>query len=431
MTSGPRPRLADPSAPAGLRVAVLGVGERSSIALHAVEGGTATIVAAVDPDLAARRRSVETFGSGVATFASHRALLESGMPVHAAFVTTPDHTHAEIARDLLEAGVAVYLEKPIATTVEDADAVLETAAATGTSLFVGHNMRYMPVVELMHSIIRRGDIGDVKAVWCRHFVGNGGDYYFKDWHAERSLSTGLLLQKGAHDIDVIHLLAGGTTSRVTAIGDLAVYGDVKDRRINADRRLADWFSLSTWPPQSQRELNPVIDVEDLSMMLMTLDNGVLASYQQCHFTPDYWRNYTVIGTKGRLENFGDTVGGVVKVWTARTTYLADGNAQYPIPGASEGHAEADARAVADFMSSLSCGTSTQASPVSARNAVAAAVAATLSLRHGATPQPVATVSPELSAYFRDATDRDPSQMVQHPFSSRELTDQPRTKECFE
>ena len=39
---------------------------------------------------------------------------------------------------------------------------------------------------------------------------------------------------------------------------------------------------------------------------MTLDNGVQASYEQCHFTPDYWRNYTVIGTEGRLENFGAT-----------------------------------------------------------------------------------------------------------------------------
>ena len=55
------------------------------------------------------------------------------------------------------------------------------------------------------------------------------------------------------------------------------------------------------------------------MMNMELDNGVLASYQQCHFTPDYWRNYTVIGTEGRLENFGDGAGDQINVWTSRTT----------------------------------------------------------------------------------------------------------------
>ncbi len=59
-------------------------------------------------------------------------------------------------------------------------------------------------------------------------------------------------------------------------------------------------------------------------MLMQLANGVLATYQQCHFTPDYWRNYTVIGTEGRLENFGDEGGadgqGVVR---RRSGYRAD------------------------------------------------------------------------------------------------------------
>ncbi len=41
-----------------------------------------------------------------------------------------------------------------------------------------------------------------------NFVGSGGDFYFRDWHAERRYSTGLLLQKAAHDIDVIHWLCG-------------------------------------------------------------------------------------------------------------------------------------------------------------------------------------------------------------------------------
>ena len=45
-----------------------------------------------------------------------------------------------------------------------------------------------------------------------------------------------------------------------------------------------------------------IDVEDTNMILMNLDNGVRACYLQCHFAPDIWRNYTFIGTEGRLEN---------------------------------------------------------------------------------------------------------------------------------
>lgn len=41
--------------------------------------------------------------------------------------------------------------------------------------------------------------------------------------------------------------------------------------------MGEWYSLENWPPLGQRELNPVIDVEDISMMQMRLDNGVLAS----------------------------------------------------------------------------------------------------------------------------------------------------------
>ena len=94
------------------------------------------------------------------------------------------------------------------------------AYETGARLYVGHNMRHMPVVQTMRQLIQDGAIGDVKAIWCRHFVGHGGDFYFKDWHADRSRTTGLLLQKGAHDIDVIHWLAGASTREVTAMGEL-------------------------------------------------------------------------------------------------------------------------------------------------------------------------------------------------------------------
>ncbi|MEY9854269.1 putative dehydrogenase [Leifsonia sp. EB41] len=370
-----------------LRLAVIGAGARSEIAHHAVESGDGRIVAVVDPSPSARERAAATFGAG-ATFAGHRDLIAGGDAVDAAFVTSPDHTHAEIAVDLLRAGIAVYLEKPLAIEVADADAILAAAAETGTRLYVGHNMRHMSVVRTMRDIIRRGEIGEVKAVWCRHFVGNGGDYYFKDWHAERAKSNGLLLQKGAHDIDIIHWLAGGYSELVTGMGGLTVYGGIDDRRDNSDRAMPDWFSLDSWPPLTQRELNPVIDVEDISMVAMRLDNGVYASYQQCHYTPDYWRNYTVIGTEGRLENFGDTEGAVVRVWNRRTTYNPAGDVEYPVLGDEGGHGDADRLTIAEFVDFVRDGTATTTSAVAARNAVATAVAATESLRYGSRPRAV-------------------------------------------
>jgi predicted dehydrogenase len=386
------------TATGAIRLAVIGIGARSNIALHAVDSGAAQVVAVADPDPAAAERAQRMFGDGVEVYTDHTALI-GGAQVDAAFVTSPDHTHAAIAVDLLTAGIGVYLEKPLAIHLDDADRILDTAVASGAPLYVGHNMRHMAVVRTMRQIIQRGDIGEVKAVWCRHFVGNGGDYYFKDWHAERAKSNGLLLQKGAHDIDIIHWLAGGYSTLVTGMGDLSVYGAIDDRRDNSDRTMPEWFSMEAWPPTAQRELNPVIDVEDLSMVQMRLDNGVLASYQQCHFTPDYWRNYTVIGTEGRLENFGDGAGGVVRVWNRRTTFDAAGDVEYRVHGDAMGHDDADRRTVAEFLAFLRDGAATQTSPIAARNAVATAVAATESLRSGSVPRQVPAVTDDVAEYF--------------------------------
>ena len=389
--------------PTGLRVAVIGTGQRAYIAEHVAASPTpAAIVAAVDTTEIGRSRARQMFGDDLDVFDSHQALIAQG-GVDAAIVTTPDWTHKEIAVDLLRAGIAVYLEKPLAITLDDADAVLQAAYESRTPLYVGHNFRHAAVVRLMHEVIERGEIGAVKSVWVRHFVGNGGDYYFKDWHADRSRVNTLLLQKASHDIDVVHFLAGAYTRRVVAMGDLAVYGDVEDREDRSGQTMADWFSYDNWPPEEQRGLNPVVDVEDVSMMLMTLDGGITASYEQCHFTPDYWRNYTVIGTHGRLENIGDTAGGTVKVWNRRRTWSTEGDAEYPIAGVEEGHADADVDTMNEFLAFVADGTPTTLSPVAARQAVAAGALAAHSLRNGSIPLDVPPLDPTLVEYFSSLT----------------------------
>jgi predicted dehydrogenase len=239
----------------------------------------------------------------------------------------------------------------------------------------------------------------VKAVWVRHFVGNGGDYYFKDWHADRRNVNSLLLQKASHDIDVIHMLAKAYTRRVVGMGSLSIYGDIEDREDRSGQLMTDWFSFDNWPPHSQTGLNPVVDVEDISMVLMTLENGVQASYEQCHFTPDYWRNYTVIGTHGRLENVGDTGGGVVKVWNRRRNWSADGDAEYPVDGVEEGHSDADLIAMTEFLRYVAHGELPALSPVAAREAVATGALATRSLRTGSVPIDIPDLPAETAAYF--------------------------------
>jgi len=387
-----------------VRIALVGVGHRarifSSINNHSVAGDFgARIVAAADPADAARPRAAEWLGADVPVYRTLDEMLSAGT-YDAAIVATPDDVHADPTVTLLRAGIPVYLEKPIATTVFDADRVLQAAADTGTTLYVGHNMRLMRVILTMKELIDSGEIGEVRAIWCRHFVGNGGDYYFKDWHAERAHTTSLLLQKAAHDIDVIHWLSGGRSTRVVAMGNLSVYNQVTDHTPLGEALQHEWIRELRWPPLAQVSINPAADVEDLSMMLMELDNGVLASYQQCHYTPDYWRNYTVIGTAGRIENIGDGDGAEIRVWNTRTPrYQPRPDRVIPIDEGAEGHVSADIRILREFLSHLRGEGDLSSTPLDARDAVAAGISATQSLRNGSIPVLVPEVPSSLSEYF--------------------------------
>jgi predicted dehydrogenase len=386
-----------------LRVAVIGLGARGYLAdLVHRPGRGGRVVACVDPRPAALADRVTRFGPEVRAYADHRSL--AAADVDAALVLSPDDTHEPIAIDLLRAGIATFVEKPVAITTAGADRVLDAARTARARLYVGHNLRHAPFVTAMREVIGSGAIGRVTSIWCRHFVGHGGDYYFKDWHADRRRSTGLLLQKGAHDIDIVHWLAGGRSEAVSAFGTLGVYGANLDRAVRPGELMPDWFDEQTWPPQAHRGLHPVIDVEDLSVVNMRLDNGVLATYQQCHYTPDYWRNYTVIGTRGRLENFGDLDGATVKVWNERRSgYRADADIEIDIPAEDESHGGADQAIVEEFLRYARAGGPTLTSPVAARDAVAAGCAATESLRAGGALVSVPEVATDLGDYFAGRT----------------------------
>lgn len=375
-----------------LRIAVLGPGRRGRIARYAHQPGKGSrVVAVCDTDPAVFDVCRSDYGADLRTETDWKALLKAG-GFDAVMVCTPDPFHEEQACAALEAGFDVFCEKPLAITVEGCDRILATAARTGRKLFVGHNMRYMDFTRTMKQIIDAGTIGEVKAVWCRHFVSYGGDAYYRDWHAERKNTTGLLLQKGTHDIDIIHWLAGAPTVRVTAMGKLSVYNQAAKRTSGVPGK-AHFDPARHWPAEGLVDLNPDMDVEDHSMVLMELANGVLASYEQCHFSPDAWRNYTVIGTKGRIENQGDYSGNArVEVYTRRNDRFADPDVVYRIPDQdASAHGGSDGRMMADFLHYLRTGGPTGASPTASRNSVAAGVLATVSLRNGGEPQTVPAI----------------------------------------
>ena len=184
------------------------------------------------------------------------------------------------------------------------------------------------------------------------------------------------------------------------MGGLTLYDRIEDRHDASERGDASW-SNENWPPMSQKGLNPIIDVEDISLMQMELDNGVFASYQQCHYTPDGWRNYTFIGTEGRIENFGDSPGhSVVRLWNRRTHFNPYGDEQFFIPPVTGSHGGADPCIVDEFVRFVRDDEKVTTSPIAARYAVAAGCMAAESMRNGGAPRDIPPLPDEIAAWFK-------------------------------
>ncbi|NUP98462.1 MAG: Gfo/Idh/MocA family oxidoreductase [Armatimonadetes bacterium] len=371
-----------------LRIGVIGVSGRGRLARqwHQPQaGGRSLLVGGADINPAFRQQFAEEV-EGAQVTDDYRRLLERD-DLDAVAVTSPDFMHEEHAVAALSAGKHVFCEKPLAITIEGCDRILEAWRASGKHLMVGFNMRYMNLFRVMKEIIDSGAIGDIKAVWVRHFVGHGGHFYYHDWHATQRNATSLLLQKGSHDIDMIHWLAGAYTTRVTAFGTLSYYGGEMPNDLECptcdERRTCPDFQRP-WPGHEKCAFRQEVDVEDNNMVLMQLEGGIMASYLQCHFTPDYHRNYTFIGTEGRLENSEPDMKVIVKTRKSGS-YRELANRVYEVKPAEGSHAGADPVIAEDFLDMVLNGKQPVATPLAGRNSVAVGCTAAESLRQNGIP----------------------------------------------
>jgi predicted dehydrogenase len=307
--------------------------------------------------------------------------------VDAVAVTSPDFCHEEHATAALEAGKHVFCEKPLAITTKGCDRILTAWKKSGRRLMVGFNMRYMNMFRAMKEIAESGVLGEIRAVWVRHFVGEGGNFYYHDWHATRAHTTSLLLQKGSHDLDMIHWITGRYTRRVCAFGGLDYFGGKMPNDLTCARCTRQLTCPDVQPPKSPRQqccFRQEVDVEDNNLVILELEGGVKACYLQCHFTPDYQRNYVFIGTLGRMENSEPEE----KVWvkTRRSMTWRDyADRTYEVKAAVGTHGGADPIICEDFVAMVLEGKEPLASPIAGRMAVAAGCAAAESMRHGGMP----------------------------------------------
>lgn len=113
-------------------------------------------------------------------------------------VCTPTHTHLDVVRTAAEAGIDVFLEKPIAGSIDEAEEIRRIAADTGITLMVGHVLRFFPD----YVAARDQDVGTPGVARARR-LSPFPDWGSGDWYADRDRSGGVFLDIAIHDLDYL------------------------------------------------------------------------------------------------------------------------------------------------------------------------------------------------------------------------------------
>jgi predicted dehydrogenase len=143
-----------------IRVGVIGAGYWGPNIvrnLHEAPGAEAVAVADLSQE---RLDAIRKRFPAVRVTTDYRALLDDAS-IDAICVVTPVGTHRQLAEEAFAAGKHVFVEKPLARNVSDAEAIVRAGERAGKTLMVGHTFVYNPAVEVVKGILKSGGIGDV------------------------------------------------------------------------------------------------------------------------------------------------------------------------------------------------------------------------------------------------------------------------------
>jgi len=271
--------IPDPDRP--LRIGVVGVGVMGSNHARVFAGLPDTqLVAVADPDAKQAEFVARTLGCAAVTDID--ALLD--LKLDAVTIAAPTHLHRDIALACIARGVHVMVEKPIASSVEEGNEIINAARRAGLTLMVGHVERFNPAVEAIKDAIRNEDILSIAITRVGPFP-------------PRMSNVGVVIDLAVHDIDLIR-----------------------------------WFTDSDIVEVQPQLSSAVAEREDIALLQFRTASGVLAHINTNWLTPFKARN-VIVATRGKYIQ-GDLL---TRQVTECFGFQPDGS--YSMRHLSVGHAE--------------------------------------------------------------------------------------------
>jgi predicted dehydrogenase len=202
--------------------------------------------------------------------------------------------HSPFAIRAMQAGIPLFLEKPVATTMKQARALERAFSQAKAEVVVSFPLRVTPLFQIAQSLLAEDAVGRPEHILGINYVPYG-DVYFNSWYRDYRVTQGLFLQKATHDFDYLAHLVGSPIVRVAAMAQHGrVYRDKSQEPAGGDSARHYYEDIGT--PDSGMN-------EDASSALLEFANGAQGLYTQVFYSRHRAaaRGATISGIKGTLQ----------------------------------------------------------------------------------------------------------------------------------
>ncbi|WNQ10880.1 Gfo/Idh/MocA family oxidoreductase [Paenibacillus aurantius] len=297
-----------------MKIAVIGYGRRIRNVIREliVQDPTLELAAIVDVQNEAIKQAMTEREDRLPEFYDTFAEMKERVKPDGVLIGTRCSLHARLAAEVLSSGIPLFLEKPVATTLEDLKLLKQAYDRYPAEVVVSFPLRVTPMVSLVKEILDSGKIGTVEHVQAVNNVPYGGVYYHH-WYRDENETGGLFLQKATHDFDYLQHLIGGHPTDVCAMVSKQIFRGDKPAGLKcADCEEKLTCKESTYGVVRSEDTTPAgeycafaVDTgnEDSGSALIRYESGMHVSYSQNFFArrKAASRGARLLGYKGTLE----------------------------------------------------------------------------------------------------------------------------------
>ena len=304
-----------------MRVGIVGLGYRLGYLARifsATLGDDFSVVAHVDP---------EPFGLSytekyeIPTGRRHDTLEDmlAAEKLDLLMVGSPNHMHLGHIRSGLEAGVKVFTEKPVVTTIGETLELARLIHEYGSdNVMVGLVLRYAPLYVDLRAAQAEGLLGDVVSIEAsEHIAPYHGAFFMRDWRRYERYSGSFMLEKCCHDLDLYNGVMGCRPRYVSSFGGRKTFIPKNAPEAHGINDLEVYYRKPGGWMASDKVFDSDADIIDFQTAIVEYDNGSSLCFHTNLNVPDEYRRFAVMGAKGMAE--GDFVRNFFRVHDARTS----------------------------------------------------------------------------------------------------------------